>query len=212
MLFRIICHIIVCLIDTKQRIFDFNRSDVINSLIKKHQCKKYLEIGCDYNLNFNRINAEVKVGIDPLRGGTLRMTSDEFFGKNREMFDIIFIDGLHYAEQTHKDIVNSIKVLNDNGTIVVHDCNPENYSAQVVPRPKWKRHWNGTVWKAWLKLKSERNDLEMFVVDVDDGVGVIRIGGQKTIKNADISYKEFEQNKKKLLNLISVEEFRDWLE
>lgn len=38
---------------------------------------------------------EVVVGVDPLLGGTHRMTSDAFFAANTEHFDLIFIDGLH---------------------------------------------------------------------------------------------------------------------
>jgi len=208
MIFQIIGCIFVHLMNLKQRIFDFNRSDIINFLIKKNKYKKYLEIGCDYNLNFNRINIDTKVGIDPVRGGTLKMTSDDFFKQNKETFDIIFIDGLHYADQVYKDIINSIKILNKNGTIVVHDCNPLSYDAQFIPQPRWERHWNGNIWKTWLRFRSEWNDLEMFVVDADEGVGVIKNGKQKTIKKWDISYKEFYQNKKQLLNLISVENFK----
>ena len=39
------------------------------------------------------------IGVDPMSGGTHRMTSDEFFRRNREQwhykFDLVFIDGLH---------------------------------------------------------------------------------------------------------------------
>ena len=39
------------------------------------------------------------------------MSSDEFFLKNKDQFDIIFIDGLHVYEQVKRDIENSLIVL-----------------------------------------------------------------------------------------------------
>ena len=189
-----------------------NRTEIINSLIKKFNYKTYLEIGCRKNENFNKVNIEKKIGVDPERGGTIRMTSDDFFKLNKENFDIVFIDGLHWSEQVYRDMVNSLVFLNTNGTIVIHDCNPLNYWSQIVPRPKRPKNWNGDVWKSFLKLKSERDKLDMFVVDVDYGCGIIRNGEQKLIEKWNITYQEFEKNKKELLNLISAEEFNKWIE
>jgi hypothetical protein len=178
-------------------------------LIKNNNYKKYCEIGCNRNSNFKRINIPYTVGIDPRRGGTLKMTSDEFFKQNNEKFDIFFIDGLHHAEQVYRDIINSLIFLNINGTIVVHDCNPLSYFTQMVPRPRRPKEWNGDVWKGWLKLRSEREDIEMFAIDSDYGCGIIRKGKQNLISKWNITYKEFEKDKKNLLNLISVEEFKN---
>ena len=50
------------------------------------------------------------------------MTSDEYFSKFKDKFDIIFIDGLHHYEQVKKDIFNSLEILNSNGIILMHDC------------------------------------------------------------------------------------------
>jgi len=184
-----------------------NRTDIINFLIKKFNYKTYCEIGCSKNKNFKRINIPYAVGVDPQKGGTLRMTSDDFFKKNIELYDIFFIDGLHHYDQVYRDILNSINVLTDGGTIVIHDCKPFNCESQMVPRPKKQKIWNGDVWKGFLKLRSERKDLKMFTIDTDYGCGIIRRGHQELINKWDIPYEEFEKNKKELLNLISVEEF-----
>ena len=53
-----------------------------------------------------------RVGVDPVEGGTHKMTSDHFFSINKDNFDIIFIDGLHEYSQVMKDIKNSLKFLN----------------------------------------------------------------------------------------------------
>ena len=122
---------------------DYFRWDMIEYLIKKNNYKKYLEIGCDQNQLFSRINIQNKVGVDPASGGNVRETSDNFFEKNKDMFDIIFIDGLHIYEQVKKDILNSIKYLNDEGVILIHDCLPDSMAKQAVPR--YKLQWNGDV-------------------------------------------------------------------
>ena len=88
---------------------------------------------------------ERKVGVDPYSGGNFRGTSDEFFSKNNEKFDCIFIDGLHEYEQVCRDISNSLKILNKNGIILLHDCLPSTINQQAVPR--YKAVWNGDVWK-----------------------------------------------------------------
>ena len=50
---------------------------------------------------------------------------DQFFRKNKESFDLIFLDGLHTYEQTIKDINNGIQSIQDNGIILIHDCLPK---------------------------------------------------------------------------------------
>ncbi len=91
------------------------RSDVLQYLITKYKYTSYLEIGCKYDMNFNRIKPLVThaVGVDPDMGGTLRMTSDEYFLSNKtEYFDLIFIDGMHEAYQVMDDIDNALQWLN----------------------------------------------------------------------------------------------------
>ena len=61
-----------------------SRIEIIQKIILKQNYKNYLEIGCDNNENFSQISIENKVGVDPLKGGTLRMTSDEFFKENKK--------------------------------------------------------------------------------------------------------------------------------
>jgi hypothetical protein len=50
---------------------------------------RYLEIGCDNEENFEKMQGfSVALCVDPRRGGTHRMTSDEFFATNTQ------VDGL----------------------------------------------------------------------------------------------------------------------
>src|SRR3990167_8419029 len=190
------------------------RIEIINALIKKHNYTKYLEIGTQNNVCFNAINIENKVGVDPVSGGTFRGTSDEFFAQNTETFDIIFIDGLHTAEQVYVDLTNAMKVISDNGAIVVHDCLPSCELHQKVPM---EYHiWNGDVWKGWVQFISENTSLNIHTVDTDYGVGVILPVIKNTPNASSVDYKDlewgdFEKCKSKYMNAISKDQFLNLL-
>ena len=147
-----------------------NRLDLINFVIKKNKYKKYLEIGCNQDEVFKKIDID-KIGVDPLNGGNFRGTSDDFFIKNSDKFDCIFIDGLHIYDQVIKDILNSIKVLNENGIIILHDCLPSSIGHQRVPRTRY--NWNGDVWKAIVEARTW-NDFDTFTILADQGLGIIK--------------------------------------
>jgi len=179
--------------------YNINRIALINSAVrkvldKKKDCK-YLEIGCDDNFVFNSIILpnENKIGVDPRQGGNHRMTSDEFFSQNKKNFDVIFIDGLHHYEQCQKDVINSLKFLNLNGYIFIHDLLPLNWKMELVPRIQG--HWNGDVWKVGYELSLIKN-LEFKIANIDSGVGYLK-------KTKDIKYIKLPE----LLN----KRFKDYL-
>ena len=188
---------------------DFYRWDLVNYLIDKNEYKYYLEIGCDKNQLFSKINLDEKVGVDPYSGGNIRKTSDDFFLKNSKIFDLVFIDGLHTYKQVKKDILNSIKFLNYNGIILVHDCLPDTMSKQAVPR--YKMQWNGDVWKAIVDLRQNEN-LEIFTLEADQGIGIIQKRKNTSILKLDknvekLKFKDFYENYVELMRVISLEDF-----
>lgn len=195
------------------------RIDIINALIKKYNYKSYLEIGVrDPDDCFNHIECDLKHGVDPgvegNWGTTFNMTSDEFFASNPQKYDLIFIDGLHIDEQVEKDILNSLSYINEKGSIVLHDCNPpevyyarEDYYNTSTPAGTY---WNGTVWKAIIKVRSEIEGIYTSTIDTDWGVCVIQKSNKenKIINNNPYySYDKFSNNRKYYLNLISPQEF-----
>lgn len=184
------------------------RTELINLAIENTNAVDYLEIGCDKNQVFNTINVKNKIGVDPARGGTHRMTSDEFFKQNTQTFDVIFIDGLHYYEQVLKDFNNSLSVLKDNGIIIIHDMLPKKKHHAVVPIPDpFTKPWLGDVWRLGFELM-KRNDLVFNIVKIDSGCGIIRKGTQKANNlNATRNWNFFEENYNKL-PLISFDEIK----
>lgn len=197
-----------------------DRTSIINHLISKYNLKSYLEIGIRTGSNFNRIIIDELIGVDPnlklyknesLENKKLiNKTSDEYFKDLDRKFDIIFIDGLHIEEQTIKDIENSLKHLNPNGFIIIHDCNPPTEFHQrdnYCINGKYPA-WNGTVWKAYVKKRMTDKNLRMYVVNTDWGVGVIQKGKQELYPfKKNLSYKDLENDRKIMLNLIKVEDF-----
>ncbi len=186
-----------------------NRQDIIQKIIDIKKFKTYLEIGCDNDELFNFIKCEKKIGVDPEKGGNIRSTSDNFFKKNNLFFDLIFIDGLHEFDQVCKDIENSLNFLSNNGVIILHDCLPNNVYQQIVPR--CKRTWNGDVWKAIVKYRTDDN-LDIYTCNADSGLGIIfkRKNKNKLEKKMNnyknLKFREFFYDHKKLMNLIEYNE------
>ena len=188
---------------------DIFRWDLIQHIINKYNYTSYLEIGCDKDQSFSKIKINKKIGVDPISGGTIRDTSDNFFINNKEKFDIIFIDGLHHYEQVIKDINNSLDILNDNGHILIHDCLPRTIAHQAIPR--YRGSWNGDVWKSIVELRT-KVDLEVFTCEIDFGVGVIRKKintNPLDIKINDfkkLKFKDYYHNNKEFMNVISYDQ------
>ena len=201
----------------KKNSFVVRRYDLINHIIKNRNYKKYLEIGVrnPNKGNFNKIIIENKTGVDPNpiveQNNIIKSTSDNFFKNTEEKYDIIFIDGLHLEEQVDKDIINSLNHINENGIILVHDCNP---ITEFMQRENYEVNgkfpsWNGTVWRSIAKLRMNRSDLKIKVVNTDSGVGLIeKSENEQLFPNCkNLNYDFLDSNREKLLNLIETDLF-----
>ncbi len=154
---------------------NYKRHAFVNKAINKFDNCKYLEIGTLKNDLFNSIPLPMhsKFGVDPVSGGNYRMTSDLFFEKYKNLkFDVIFIDGLHEYKACQNDILNSIKVITENGIIFIDDVLPKNELEQKVPRAQ--SYWLGDVWKVAVELNNSIN-IDFKIIDVDSGIGVIKL-------------------------------------
>ena len=173
--------------------------------------KDYLEIGCDKDQLFSKVNLQNKTGVDPYSGGNIRQTSDDFFLTNNKTFDLVFIDGLHTYDQVKRDILNSVKFLNDDGIILVHDCLPDTMAKQAVPR--YKMQWNGDVWKAIVDLRQDP-DLDVYTCEMDQGIGVIKKNKNTSILKLSteinkLKFKDYYNNYKEYMRVISISEFKE---
>lgn len=156
---------------------------------------------------------------DNLKAKYHQVGSDDYF-ENEKLtcpLDVAFIDGLHSYQQSLKDVNNTLKHLKDDGVIIMHDCFPPNEAsahpatsvsdAASMNLPGWTGQWCGDVWKTVCYLRSNRDDLKIFVLDCDCGLGVITKSENEstldlTVEDIDkLTYNELVQNKEKYLDL-----------
>ena len=201
------------LLDWKWQETNYNRIALVNLLISKKRNPAYLEIGCHSNNLFDSIPCLQKTGVDPASGGTVRETSDAFFEKNSQLFDVVFIDGLHTYEQVHRDVVNSIRFLKPGGFIALHDMLPGSWMEHHVPRIC--EEWTGDTWKVAFELAHSKS-IDFIIAKIDHGVGVLRLLEEKPALaelTQELKGKEFEYfyNNLSKLPLMEWQEFVKWL-
>jgi hypothetical protein len=119
-------------------------SKLINGLISLRGpgCQDYLEIGVEFGRTLNAINSSRVYGVDPSplfisdvgndRLVLVKSPSDHFFSTlaSNQVFDFIFLDGLHTYDQTLRDFRNSLEHVSADSVIVIDDVLPvDEYSA-----------------------------------------------------------------------------------
>jgi Methyltransferase domain len=131
------------------------RAGVVRRLVAHYDQPRYLEIGVCEGRTFDRVEAPVKVAVDPefrfdhtsaerrVPGTTYhQITSDEYFGRVVEpdaRFDVIYLDGLHTVEQTLRDLLNALPHLQSQGVILIDDVRPPTELAAIADRQEFFR-------------------------------------------------------------------------
>jgi hypothetical protein len=161
------------------------------------------------------------------------LTSDDFFKSMSHLFavhkvDVALIDGLHSYDQALRDVLSCLKYLVQGGVIVLHDCNPAT-PAMAIPANSvaeaaekkiqgWDYLWCGDVWKAIVYLRSSFDDLNVFVLDCDMGIGIVTRGKMEnrlsyTRDDIDrLSFSDLDVDRVRLLNLKPPSYFYNFLE
>jgi hypothetical protein len=149
--------------NTSQRIKKINNFLNIN---------KYLEIGVHFGDTFNNLELPYKVAVDPyfqfdyknLENSSCKFystTSDDYFTNHsdQDIFDLIFLDGLHEFPQTLRDFNSAIKHSNKRTLIILDDVYPNDVfsSLSLITNPHNLRKrnnpenndlsWHGDVFK-----------------------------------------------------------------
>lgn len=204
-----------------------NHTELLCYLATKFDFKSYLEIGVQNKANnFDKIPCVDKIGVDPDPNAkaTNICTSDHYF-KIRETikekfaskehssgFDLIFIDGLHHADQVRKDFENSLKHLSDGGIIVMHDCIPSKIEHTVVPRGGLRGIWTGDVYRFAMCLH-EYKGIDYAIMNADNGCAIVWRTEEVVVPGASyLDYKmnsinwTFFENNQALLRLVSADE------
>lgn len=191
------------------------RYDILNSLIEANDFTHYLEIGYQQGICFNEIKCASKLAIDPapVEGcynnftPLFQGTSDEFFSKSTEKFDLIFIDGLHTYEQVARDLENAVKALTPRGLIMLHDMNPS--SEERAKSFAEGGMWNGDCFKVAIDLYIGKYPYDYYTINEDNGCMVVNpshlrsIGDMKKhfiIPQVEHTYQFFDKHRETILN------------
>lgn len=75
------------------------------------------------NINFNKIYSNFKYNMSKLNTNVkiVNNTSSFFFKKNKQNYDLIYVDGSHSYKDVLQDAFNSFKILKKNGIIIFDD-------------------------------------------------------------------------------------------
>jgi hypothetical protein len=162
---------------------------LIPHVIASKRARRYLEIGVRDGATLALIDCD-SIGVDPFfqfavnpvgrkrRLHLFQETSDQFFRDRNVLelldgrIDVTFLDGLHQFEFLLRDFMNSERVSDPNGVILLDDCLPVNAEMtervhRVANRVDKERAtwWTGDVWKLVPILKEYRPDLKVTLVD-----------------------------------------------
>lgn len=143
----------------------------LNALAKIVSASRYLEIGVAKGHTFRKVNVQFKVAVDPrfrldidsiANSSTVfhEVTSDEFFeslASKYQLFDLIYLDGMHTFEQTLRDFTASIPFSHARTIWLLDDTCPSSWLAanpnrQFTDRFRGRfrlsdRNWMGDVYK-----------------------------------------------------------------
>lgn len=125
--------------------------------------RSYLEIGVFDGQTFTNVALPRKVAVDPnfrfdwqrfqTGGVTLHpVTSDAFFAKGpREVFDVIFIDGLHTFAQSFRDFCATTALAHDRTVWLIDDTVPDDAFSMVPDQglAQHLRRLHGLTGRSW---------------------------------------------------------------
>ena len=222
-----------------------NREKVIQTLMNQKKYSRYLEIGVFSGHIFFRVKSKFKIAVDPdfqfsefKKAAWLFLNPNNFYNKYFEKLSDVFfnedapgilsgieleialIDGMHEYSYALNDVVNTLQYLSKKGVIILHDCNPQK-KEHAVSFAEWKTRdfkntWNGDVWRTVLHLRSLRNDINVFTLDCDQGLGIITFGKPENPLHytkeeiEEFSFEDFEANRESWLNLKPVDYFYEY--
>lgn len=203
--------------------------------------KNYLEIGVENGHIFFRIKSTFKVAVDPkfifdasrrfgkailnpynLTNQYFEKTSDDFFAQDAQRvfagkkLQLALVDGMHEYHFALRDVENTLNYMGDDGVIIMHDCNPQTLGAAGRFEDWEVGEWNGDVWKTIIHLRSQRPDLTVFVLDCDQGLGIVTRKKPDSVLDFTpaqveaLTYDGLVQNREKWLNLKSTAYFYEY--
>jgi hypothetical protein len=141
------------------------------------------------------------------------------FERRGVRYDLVLVDPYHDYACSARDLDLAWRILNDNGTIVVHDCMPPHGGGMISPTFV-SGSWCGVTFIAYVDFLMKKSP-RFVTVDCDYGCGVIRRGKDpdnsldahryqwSSVRgNPDEALKFLLDHKKELLHLQSSRAFK----
>lgn len=143
----------------------------LNHIATILNASRYLEIGVSKGITFNNVDIVRKVAVDPVFRFDIsehssgqrefhEVTSDHYFSSiasKDDIFDLIYLDGLHTFEQTFRDFCASLAHAHSRTVWVIDDTIPISLAAAEPDRQAFRAlksalkdarpHWMGDVYK-----------------------------------------------------------------
>lgn len=144
----------------------------------------YLELGCQYNINFNLIECKKKLSVDINGQAMFTGTTDDFFKQNKDRYDITFIDANHDYEYALRDFNNAVDITDK--WIIMHDM--------VPPSIEYTKSSRCSDSYKVLNYLRKSTDMEVYTCDFEYGLTFVKMPGKKIKppkENADLSYDSF---------------------
>jgi hypothetical protein len=176
-----------------------SRASVVQGLLALFAAPSYLEVGVSKGVTFHRIEAGRKVAVDPTFRFDVEaarkenptatyheVPSDTYFGSviaPDERFEVIYLDGMHTAEQTLRDLLNALFHLTPGGIVVLDDVKPTSHLAAVRDPRRLARlrkalgstegSWMGDVYKVVYFIDTFLQQLSWRTVAENHGQAVV---------------------------------------
>eukprot|EP00611_Tribonema_gayanum_P005315 TRINITY_DN1454_c0_g1_i2.p1 TRINITY_DN1454_c0_g1~~TRINITY_DN1454_c0_g1_i2.p1 ORF type:complete len:644 (+),score=54.83 TRINITY_DN1454_c0_g1_i2:52-1983(+) len=201
----------------------------LQDLVRQHNYKSYLEIGCQHVARFSTMSAMVgsenSVWIDSGAGPHQGLDGSTFKQQHAGIkFDLVFVEGSHGAEHALSSIRLALSLLTPDGAIVVHNTNPRALRPATPPTACCSQGSCGAdTFRAIIQMR-QTAEVDTKVGDFDYGVALIRphtntqlldaiaVGYQQGMGQSDVSAEEwavFKRHRTELLRLVPVEQFWD---
>jgi glycosyltransferase involved in cell wall biosynthesis len=189
-------------------------ADIINELLIADAGRHFAEISTDGpSAYFAAVTAESKVSVPHARFEEDSLAADPPEGG----YDVIFVDTWREPKHSLDIIERCLPKLSATGALVVDGSNPpcawhQRLSGESEPKPLW----DGQVRQAVIEFRVLHPQCQVFTVEASWGCTVIRPsrGACHELGSASVDRPEgaaFERERR-LLNLVSVARFRDYLD
>ncbi len=157
------------------------------------------------------------------------LTKNTFFFKRKgnslkkNHFDLIFIDKKTNFREALQDVLCALNYLHNDGVIVLNGCLPINDKSSNYIKNKYQFPIKSNIikstdiWKVVAYLRSFRNDINVFVLNIKDGIGIITKEkpeshlGLKKGEFLELTTQKIMDQKDNILNLKSMQYFNDFL-